>query len=124
MLALSVRAYSPHPPPPPPPPSEKENATNRILCEYIQLEIGLSELQSTLSKEDTLGTKATVWFREVSALERVQLQRYKWNSAGSGPHLLSGLECPRRESWLYTAQDRLKLFRATLSEPNDPYVIL
>ena len=52
-------------------------------------------VQSTLSKADTLGTKATVRFREVSALERVQLQRYKCNSAGSGPNLLSGLErCP------------------------------
>ena len=53
------------------------------------------ELQSTLSKADTLGTKATVRLREASALERVQLQRYKCNSAGSGPNLLSGLErCP------------------------------
>ena len=53
------------------------------------------ELQSALSKADTLGTKATVRFREVSALERVPLQRYKCNSAGSGPNLLSGLErCP------------------------------
>ena len=56
-------------------------------------------VQSTLSKADTLGTKATVQFREVSALKRVQLQRYKCNSAGSGPNLLSGLErCPLRES--------------------------
>ena len=54
-------------------------------------------LQSTLSKVDTLGTKATVRFREVSALERVQLQRYKCNSAGSGPNLLSGLESVRLE---------------------------
>ena len=52
-------------------------------------------VQSTLSKADTLGTKATVRFREVSALERVKVQRYKCNSAGSGPNLLSGLErCP------------------------------
>ena len=52
-------------------------------------------VQSTLSKADTLGTQATVWLREVSALERVQLQRYKSNLAGSGPNLLSGLErCP------------------------------
>ena len=49
-------------------------------------------IQSTLSRADTLGTKATVRFREVSALERVQLQRYKCNSAGSGPNFLSGLE--------------------------------
>ena len=50
---------------------------------------------SQLSKADTLRTKATVRFREVSALERVQLQRYKCNLAGSGPNLLSGLErCP------------------------------
>ena len=42
-------------------------------------------------------TKATVQFREVSALERVQLQRYKCNSAGSGPNLLSGLESVRLE---------------------------
>ena len=34
----------------------------------------LMPLQSTLSKADTLGTKATVRFREVSALERVPLQ--------------------------------------------------
>ena len=54
-------------------------------------------LQSTLSKADTLGTKATVRFREVSALERVPLQRYKCNSAGSGPNLLSGLESVRLE---------------------------
>ena len=54
-------------------------------------------VQSTLSKADTLGTKATVRFRELSALERVQLQRYKCNSAGSGPHLLSGLESVRLE---------------------------
>ena len=54
-------------------------------------------LQSTLSKADTLGTKATVRFSEVSALERVQLQRYKCNSAGSGPNLLSGLESVRLE---------------------------
>ena len=33
-------------------------------------------VQSTLSKVDTLGTKATVRFREVSALERVQVT---WN---------------------------------------------
>ena len=40
-------------------------------------------------------TKFAVRFREVSALERVPLQRYKCNSAGSGPNLLSGLErCP------------------------------
>ena len=58
-------------------------------------------IQSTLSKADTLGTKATLRFREVSALERVQLQRYKCNSAGSGPNLLSGLESVRLESWLY-----------------------
>ena len=32
--------------------------------------------QSTLSKVDTLGTNATVHFREVSALERVQVTRY------------------------------------------------
>ena len=52
-------------------------------------------VQSTLSKADTLGTQATVRLREVSALERVQLQRYKSNLAGSGPNLLSGLErCP------------------------------
>ena len=37
-------------------------------------------------------SKATVQFREVSALERVQLPRYKCNSTGSGPNLLSGLE--------------------------------
>ena len=37
--------------------------------------------QSTLSKAATLGTKATVRFREVSTLERVPLQRYKCNSA-------------------------------------------
>ena len=55
------------------------------------------DVQSTLSKEDTLGTKATVRFREVSALERVQLQRYKCNSAGSGSNLLSGLESVRLE---------------------------
>ena len=54
-------------------------------------------VQSTLSKVDTLGTKATVRFREVSALERVPLQRYKCNSAGSGPNLLSGLESVRLE---------------------------
>ena len=52
-------------------------------------------IQSTLSEADTLGTKATVRFREVSAFERVPLQRYKCNSSGSGPNLLSGLErCP------------------------------
>ena len=56
-----------------------------------------SSLQPTLSKADTLGTKATVRFREVSTLERVQLQRYKCNSAGSGPNLLSGLESVRLE---------------------------
>ena len=33
-------------------------------------------LQSTLSKADTLGTKATVRLREVSALERVQVTWY------------------------------------------------
>ena len=33
-------------------------------------------IQSTLSKADTLGTKATVRFREVSALERVQVTWY------------------------------------------------
>ena len=38
------------------------------------------------------GTKATVRFREVSALERIQLQRYKCNSVGSGPNLLAGTE--------------------------------
>ena len=54
-------------------------------------------IQSSLSKADTLGTKATVRFREVSALERVPLQRYKCNSAGSGPNLLSGLESVRLE---------------------------
>ena len=54
-------------------------------------------VQSTLSKADTLGTKATVQCREVSALERVQLQIYKCNSAGSGPNLLSGLESVRLE---------------------------
>ena len=54
-------------------------------------------IQSTLSKADILRTKATVRFREVSALERVQLQRYKCNSAGSGPNLLSGLESVRLE---------------------------
>ena len=53
--------------------------------------------ESTLSKADTLGTKATVRFREVSALERVPLPRYKCNSAGSGPNLLSGLESVRLE---------------------------
>ena len=53
------------------------------------------KIQSTLSKADTLGTKATVQFREVSALERVPLQIYKCNSAGSGPNLLSGLESVR-----------------------------
>ena len=56
-----------------------------------------TRVQSTLSKADTLGTKATVRFREVSALERVQLQRYKCNSAESGPNLLSGLESVRLE---------------------------
>ena len=66
-----------------------------------QPRIGMSRVpiftQSTLSKADTLGIKATVRFREVSALERVQLQRYKCNSAGSGPNLLSGLESVRLE---------------------------
>ena len=57
----------------------------------------VSDIQSTLSKADTLGTKATVRFREMSAFERVQLQRYKCNSAGSGPNLLSGLESVRLE---------------------------
>ena len=33
------------------------------------------QLQSTLSKADTLGTKATVRFREVSGLESVRLER-------------------------------------------------
>ena len=54
-------------------------------------------IQSTLSKADTLGTKATVRFREVSALERFPLQRYKCNSARRGPNLLSGLESVRLE---------------------------
>ena len=40
-------------------------------------------VQSALSKADTLGNKATVRFRGVSALERVQLQTDKWNSAGT-----------------------------------------
>ena len=66
-----------------------------------QPRIGMSRvpifIQSTLSKADTLGTKATARVREVSALERVQLQRYKCNSAGSGPNLLSGLESVRLE---------------------------
>ena len=56
-------------------------------CEYSQLSL----------EADTLGTKATVRFREVSALERVPLQRDKCNSAGSGPDLLSGLESVRWE---------------------------
>ena len=34
------------------------------------------KIQPTLSKADTLGTKATVGFREVSALERVQVAWY------------------------------------------------
>ena len=37
---------------------------------------GLQPLQSTLSKVDTLGTKVTVRFREVSALERVHVNWY------------------------------------------------
>ena len=67
--------------------TKKENKKDRRM----------QRLQSTLSKADTLGTKATVRFREVSALERVPLQRYKCNSAGSGPNLLSGLESVRLE---------------------------
>ena len=59
--------------------------------------IEVYRVQSTLSKADTIGTNATVRFREVAALERVQLQRYKCNSAGSGPNLLSGLESVRLE---------------------------
>ena len=71
-------------------------------------------IQSTLSKANTLGTKATVRFREVSALERVQLQRYKCNSAGSGPNLLSDLE---RVDCMYYL-NILSLFRSHLSRWN------
>ena len=67
-----------------------------VSCELAWQGLDLP-VQSTLSKADTLGTKATVRFREVSALERVPLLRYKCNSAGSGPNLLSGLESVRLE---------------------------
>ena len=69
------------------------------MVKGVRLKYSFSQftIQSTLSKADTLGTKATVRFREVSALERVQLQRYKCNSAGSGQNLLSGLESVRLE---------------------------
>ena len=79
----------------------KKWLTSPILSEnkatIWELLLNLCCIQSTLSKADTLGTKATVRFREVSALERVPLQRYKCNSAGSGPNLLSGLESVRIE---------------------------
>ena len=81
--------------------SSKRHTLNQTLKwtgkEYSELSLRGHSLTGHLSKPDrvTLGTKATVWFREVSALERVQLQRYKCNSAGSGPNLLSSLErCP------------------------------
>ena len=70
---------------------------SRLCCGEIGLtrDFDYNWIQSTHSKADTVGTKATVRFREVSALERVPLQRYKCNSARSGPNLLSGLErCP------------------------------
>ena len=71
---------------------KREGGLGRV---NLKICINIKTIQSTLSKADTLGTKATVRFREVSALERVQLQRHKCNSAGSGPNLLSGLErCP------------------------------
>ena len=78
------------------PASERVKPQDSTVWKY-SIAAQYSTVQSTLSKADTLWTKATVRFREVSALERVQLQRYKCNSAGSGPNLLSGLQSVRLE---------------------------
>ena len=55
---------------------EASGTTTRraIMISGRQIIPGL--MQSTLTKADTLGTKATVRFREVSASERVQVTRY------------------------------------------------
>ena len=53
------------------------------------------------------GSAVRLW--EVSAFERVQLQRYKCNSAGA-KFAVRFRECPLRESWLYIFSHCIYIF--------------
>ena len=60
-------------------------------------------IQSTLSKADTLGTKATVRFREVSALERVQVTNTRTSKLKPG--LSYSVQCSRPNGSQHTSYE-------------------